>query len=298
MNASPDMPPATRPAAARVPGLPGLRRASRPARRVLLLGALLGLGFCLPALLAPWLAPHDPLALDLLASLQPPDAAHLLGTDEQGADIFSRLLYGARISLLVGVATVSVSATLGIAVGLLAGYAGGWVEQAAMRAVDVLLAFPGLLLAIALVAVLGPGLSNVVIALAVLGWTGFARLVRGQVLTVKARDYVLAAHSLGAGHVQLMLRHILPNVLAPVLVQASFSIAGAILAEASLSFLGLGAPAGTPSWGAMLSEGRHVLVEAPLVSVYPGAAIMAVVLGFNLLGDALTDWLDPRRRIG
>jgi peptide/nickel transport system permease protein len=132
----------------------------------------------------------------------------------------------------------------------------------------------------------------------VLGWTGFARLVRGQVLTVKARDYVLAAHSLGAGHVRLMLRHILPNVLAPVLVQASFSIAGAILAEASLSFLGLGAPAGTPSWGAMLSEGRHVLVEAPLVSVYPGAAIMAVVLGFNLLGDALTDWLDPRRRIG
>ena len=279
-------------------GAGGRRRLSRPARRVGALGALLLLGFCLPALLAPWLAPHDPLALDLLDALAPPGMAHPLGSDAQGGDILSRLLYGARISLLVGLATVSVAATLGIAVGLLAGYAGGWSEQAAMRAVDVLLAFPGLLLAIALVAVLGPGLGNVVIALSALGWTGFARLVRGQVLTVKARDYVLAAESLGAGHLRLMLRHILPNILGPVLVQASFGIAGAILSEASLSFLGLGVPAGTPSWGAMLAEGRTVLVEAPLVSVYPGLAIMAVVLGFNLVGDALTDWLDPRRREG
>jgi peptide/nickel transport system permease protein len=273
-------------------------RFSRPLRRVLELSALLGLGFCAPALLAPWLAPHDPLGLDLLGSLAPPDWAHPLGRDEQGADILSRLLYGARISLLVGLATVTVSATLGIAVGLVAGYAGGWVEQAAMRAVDVLLAFPGLLLAIALVAVLGPGLGNVVLALSALGWTGFARLVRGQVLTVKGLDYVQAAQSLGAGHLRLMTRHILPNVLAPVLVQASFAIAGAILSEASLSFLGLGVPAGTPSWGAMLAEGRHVLVEAPHVSIFPGLAIMGVVLGFNLLGDALTDWLDPRRRQG
>jgi peptide/nickel transport system permease protein len=270
---------------------------SGPARRTLLLAALLGLGFCLPALLAPWLAPHDPLALDLLGSLAPPDWAHPLGQDEQGADILARLLYGARISLVVGLATVAVSATLGVAIGLLAGYAGGWAEQAIMRAVDVLLAFPGLLLAIALVAVLGPGLGNVVIALSALGWTGFARLVRGQVLTVKAREYVQAAQSLGAGHLRLMARHILPNVMAPVLVQASFAIAGAILSEASLSFLGLGAPPGTPSWGAMLAEGRHVLVEAPLVSVFPGLAIMGVVLGFNLLGDALADWLDPRRRV-
>ena len=276
--------------------VPRATRAPRPARRVLLLGALLGLGFSLPALLAPWLAPHDPLALELLAALAPPDALHLLGTDEQGADVLSRLLYGARISLIVGLATVAVSASVGIAVGLLAGYAGGWVEQLAMRVVDVLLAFPGLLLAIGLVAVLGPGLGNVVIALSALGWTGFARLVRGQVLTVKPRDYVQAAASLGAGHLRLMAVHILPNVLAPVLVQASFGIAAAILSEASLSFLGLGVPAGTPSWGAMLAEGRHVLVEAPRVSIVPGLAIMAVVLGFNLLGDALGDWLDPRRR--
>jgi peptide/nickel transport system permease protein len=275
--------------------LPGLRRRRGPTRRVLLLAALLGLGFCLPAVLAPVLAPHDPLALDLMGSLAPPDWAHPLGRDEQGADILSRLIFGARISLVVGVATVAVSASVGIAVGLLAGYAGGWLEQLAMRVVDVLLAFPGLLLAIGLVAVLGPGLDNVVIALSALGWTGFARLVRGQVLSVKARDYVQAAASLGAGHLRLMTRHILPNILAPVLVQASFAIAGAILSEASLSFLGLGAPPGTPSWGAMLAEGRTVLVEAPFVSIFPGLAIMAVVLGFNLLGDAINDWLDPRR---
>ncbi len=270
---------------------------SRPARRVLLLASLLGLGFCLPALLAPWLAPYDPLALDLTGSLAPPELAHPLGRDEQGADILSRLLHGARISLAVGLITVSITASVGISIGLLAGYAGGGVEQVAMRLVDVLLAFPGLLLAIALVAVLGPGLGNVIIALSALGWTGFARLVRGQVLTVKALDYVQAAHGLGAGHQRLMAVHILPNVMAPALVQASFAIAAAILSEASLSFLGLGGPAGTPSWGAMLAEGRYVLSEAPHVSIFPGLAIMGVVLGFNLLGDALADWLDPKRRV-
>lgn len=270
---------------------------SRPARRVLLLASLLGLGFCLPALLAPWLAPYDPLALDLTGSLAPPELAHPLGRDEQGADILSRLLHGARISLAVGLITVSITASVGISVGLLAGYAGGGVEQVAMRLVDVLLAFPGLLLAIALVAVLGPGLGNVIIALSALGWTGFARLVRGQVLAVKALDYVQAAHGLGAGHLRLMAVHILPNVMAPALVQASFAIAAAILSEASLSFLGLGVPPGTPSWGAMLAEGRYVLSEAPYVSIFPGLAIMGVVLGFNLLGDALADWLDPRRRL-
>lgn len=275
-----------------------LRGRRRPGRRALVLALLLGGCFCLPALLAPLLAPHDPMAVDLLSTLLPPSWAHPLGTDQQGADILSRLIFGARISLVVGVATVAVSASLGTAVGLLAGYAGGWLEELAMRVVDVLLAFPGLLLAIGLVAVLGPGEGNVVIALSALGWTGFARLVRGQVLTVKERDYVVAATSLGAGHLRLMLRHILPNVLAPVLVQASFAIAGAILSEASLSFLGLGAAPGTPSWGAMLADARTVLTEAPMVSVYPGLAILLVVLGFNLLGDALTDWLDPRRRDG
>ena len=228
---------------------------SLPARRILFLAALLGAGFFLPGLLAPWLAPHDPLALDLAGALAPPSPEYPLGRDEQGADILSRLLHGARISLLVGLATTAVSAVVGIAVGLVAGTLGGWVEQALMRLVDVLLAFPGLLLAIALVAVLGPGLSNVVIALAALGWTGFARLVRGQVLEVKARDDILAARALGVSEGRMMAVHILPNIMAPVIVQASFAIAGAILAEASLSFLGLGAPPGTPSWGAMLAEG-------------------------------------------
>lgn len=266
------------------------------ARHVMMLTGLLVAGFLLPALLAPWLAPFDPMGVDLAGSLTLPEMAHPLGRDEQGADILSRLLHGARISLLVGLVTTAISAGVGVAVGLLAGYLGGWVEQLAMRVVDVLLAFPGLLLAIALVAVLGPGLSNVIIALSALGWTGFARLVRAQVLGLKSREFILAAQGLGASPLRLMARHILPNVAGPVLVQVSFAVAGAILSEASLSFLGLGVPAGTPSWGAMLSEGKHVLLEAPHVSIFPGLAIMLVVMGFNLLGDALTDWLDPRRK--
>lgn len=271
-------------------------RLSGAGRRTVGLGAALLLLFVLPGLAAPWLAPFDPLGLDLMGSLAPPSTAHWLGLDEQGADILSRLLHGARISLAVGLITVAISATFGTLAGLVAGYAGGWVEHAIMGLVDVLLAFPGLLLAIALVAVLGPGIENVILALSALGWVGFARLVRGQVLTVKGLDYVLAAQSLGAHHLRLMTVHILPNIMAPILVQASFAIAGSILAEASLSFLGLGAPPGTPSWGAMLAEGKYVLMDAPHVSIFPGLAIMAVVLGFNLLGDALTDWLDPKRR--
>lgn len=275
---------------------PDHHRFDRSTRRVMVLSGLLTAGFLLPALAAPWLAPSDPLAVDLLGALTPPDGLHLLGRDEQGADILSRLLYGARISLVVGLVTTAVSSLVGVAVGLLAGYFGGWVEQLAMRLVDVLLAFPGLLLAIALVAVLGPGLPNVVIALSALGWTGFARLVRAQVLGLKSREFVLAAQGLGAGPLRVMVFHLLPNLAGPLLVQASFAVAGAILSEASLSFLGLGVPAGTPSWGAMLSEGKHVLLDAPHVSIFPGLAIMLVVLGFNLLGDALTDRFNPKRR--
>ena len=269
---------------------------THPLRRSAILLGLLAAGFFLPALLGPWLAPHDPGALDLAGALAPPDGAHWLGQDEQGRDIFSRLLAGARVSLLVGLSTVVVSSLVGIAIGLVSGYLGGWVEQAFMRLVDLLMAFPGLLLAIALVAVLGPGLGNVVLALSALGWTGFARLVRGQVLSLKHQDYVTAARALGAGPGRVMLLHILPNLVGPVIVQASFAIAGAILSEASLSFLGLGVPLGTPSWGGMLAEGRHVLWDAPFVSIFPGLAIMLVVLGFNLLGDALNDFLDPKRR--
>jgi len=269
---------------------------SRAGKKTILLLSLLGLGFCAPAVLAPWLAPYDPGGMDLAGALDPPSAGHWLGQDESGADILSRLLYGGRVSLLVGVATVLVSATVGTLVGLLAGYAGGWVEQALMRLVDVLLAFPGLLLAIAFAAVLGPGLGNVIVALSVLGWTGYGRVVRGQVLALRELDYVMAARALGMGHGRIMAVHLLPNILPVLWVQASFGLAGAILAEASLSFLGLGMPPGTPSWGAMLADGKAVLMQAPHVSLFPGLCILLVVLGFNLLGDALADWLDPRRR--
>ncbi len=269
---------------------------SHATKKTIVLLALLGAGFCLPAMLASWIAPYDPMAIDLRGALDTPGAGHWLGRDEAGSDIFSRLLFGARVSLLVGVSTVLVSATVGTLVGLIAGYAGGWAEQALMRLVDVLLAFPGLLLAIALAAVLGPGLGNVVVALTALGWTGYARVVRGQVLALRELDYVQAAHALGMGHLRVMAVHLLPNVLPVLWVQASFGLAGAILSEASLSFLGLGVPPGVPSWGAMLADGKNVLIQAPHVSVFPGISIALAVLGFNLLGDALADWLDPRQR--
>jgi peptide/nickel transport system permease protein len=269
---------------------------TRVARRTILLAALLGIGMGIPAVFAPWLAPSAPDTIDLAGALDPPSATHWLGQDESGSDVLSRLIYGARVSLLVGLCTVAVSASLGTAIGVVAGYAGGWVEQALMRLVDVLLAFPGLLLSIALAAVLGPGLGNLIVALSMLGWTGYARMVRSQVLTVRHLDYVLAAEAVGSGHGRIMGFHILPNVLPILWVQASFGLAGAILAEASLSFLGLGVPPGTPSWGGMLADGKNVLLQAPHVSIFPGVCILLAVLGFNLLGDALADWLDPRRR--
>ena len=248
----------------------------------------------LAGLFAPWLAPHDPYEVQLEGRLEPPSPAHPLGRDAHGADLLSRLIWGSRISLGVALAVVTLSATLGIALGLVSGYYGGVVDTLLMRLVDILLAFPGLLLAIALVAVLGPALSNIVLALAVLGWVSFARLVRGQVLTVKERTYILAAKSAGQGDLAILLRHVLPNVLSPVIVQATFGIASVVLAESSLSFLGLGVPPGTPSWGAMLSEGRQVLFEAPHISMIPGVAILLVVLSANLLGDGLRERYDPR----
>ena len=252
--------------------------------------------FVLVALSAPWMARFDPLEIRLEEQLRPPSAAHPLGQDGNGADILSRLLFGARISLGIGLTVVSLSALVGISVGLVSGYYGGLLDTLLMRLVDILLAFPGLLLAIALVAVLGPALSNVVLALAALGWVGFARLVRGQVLVLKDQPFVMAAKTSGASDLHILLRHVLPHLLSPVLVQATFGIAGVVLAESSLGFLGLGAPPGTPSWGAMLSEGRDVLFIAPHVSIFPGLAILVLVLSLNFLGDGLRDHLDPQRR--
>lgn len=247
------------------------------------------------ALAGPWLVQADPRAQELALRLAGPTWAHPLGLDELGRDTLSRLVAGARVSLLVGVAVVSVSALLGLLVGGVAGYAGGWVDTAIGRVIDVLMAFPGILLAIALVAALGPSLRNVVVALAAIGWVGYARLVRGQVLKAREFEYVQAARSLGASAPRVLLRHVLPFAYPAVLVQATLGMAGAIVAEASLSFLGLGVQPPTPSWGAMLDAGRSHLLDAPHLTIFPGAAIALLVLGFNFLGDGLRDRMDPRQ---
>lgn len=248
----------------------------------------------LVALFAPWLAPHDPMAIQMGEELRPPSAEHWLGQDLQGSDILSRMVHGSRTSLGIALAVVMLSGGLGVLLGALAGHFGGVFDQGLMRLVDVLLAFPGLLLAIALVAVLGPAPEHVVIALVALGWVSFARLARGQVLVVRERAYVLAARSMGQSEWRILVRHVLPNIMAPVIVQATFGLASVVLAESSLAFLGLGAPPGSPSWGAMLSEGKRVLFDAPHVSIVPGVAILLVVLAFNLLGDHLRDRWDPK----
>jgi peptide/nickel transport system permease protein len=223
-----------------------------------------------------------------------PSIAHPFGLDELGRDILARLLVGARISLLVGVAVVGVSAVAGTFLGAVAGYRGGWLDEVLGRVMDTLLAFPGILLAIALVAVLGPSLPNVVLALTMIGWVGYARLVRGQVLKVREFEYVQAARAVGAPVGRILVRHVIPATISAVTVQATLGMAGAIIAEASLSFLGLGVQPPTPSWGAMLDAGRSHLLDAPHLTLIPGLAIALLVLGFNFAGDALRDRLDPR----
>lgn len=249
----------------------------------------------LAALAAPLILPWDPAYQDLPHRLDGPSWQHWFGLDELGRDILARVLLGARISLLVGIVVVSVSSTVGMAVGGISGYYGGRLDQVIGRVMDVLMAFPGMLLAIALVAVLGPSLVNVVLALAVIGWVGYARLVRGQVLRARVFEYVTAARALGATTPRLLLRHVLPTALAPLLVQATLGMAGAILSEAALSFLGLGVQPPTPSWGSMINGGRVHLIDAPHLTIFPGLFLAVVVLGFNFLGDGLRDAIDPRR---
>jgi len=246
------------------------------------------------AVAGPWLAPHDPNVQLLAQRLAGPSWAHPLGLDELGRDVFARLLMGARISLFVGLSVVTVSATLGIAIGATAGYAGGRVDNIVGRVMDVLMAFPGILLAIALVAVLGPSLTNVVLALTVIGWVGYARLVRGQVLKIRELEYVQAARALGAPVWRVLLRHVVPATLPAVTVQATIGMAGSIIAEASLSFLGLGVQPPSPSWGTMLDAGRAHLYDAPHLTVFPGIAIAVLVMGFNFVGDGLRDQIDER----
>jgi peptide/nickel transport system permease protein len=250
--------------------------------------------YALAALLAPWLSPHDPRAVDLARELLPPGPGAPLGTGENGVDLLSALLHGARVSLYVGVGSVALSLLLGAPLGAVAGYAGGALDEVVMRATDVVLAFPGILLAIFITAVLGPSLENVIVALCATGWTGYARLARAQVRALRERDFVHAARALGASPARIVFRHLLPNAAFPLIVQATFALPAAIIAEASLSFLGLGAPPGTPSWGALVDQGTQYLLIAPHLALFPGLAIALCVLSFNALGDALRDRLDPR----
>ena len=247
------------------------------------------------AVLGPVVAPFDSASQELALRLDGPSLQHWFGLDELGRDILSRVLAGARISLLVGLVVVSISSTVGIAVGAAAGYFGGRVDEMLSRAIDVLMAFPGLLLAIAMVAVLGPSLFNVVFALSLIGWVGYARLVRGQVLRARELEFVQAARALGASTPRVLVRHVIPTTLPAVTVQATLGMGGAILAEASLSFLGLGVQPPTPSWGTMLNYGRIHLLDAPHLTIFPGLAIAILVLGFNFLGDGLRDALDPKQ---
>lgn len=271
-----------------------LWRRARRLRNLAIGGALVGL-LVVVAVVAPLIAPFDPVRdADLNNYLRPPGGPFLLGTDIFGRDVLSRIVYGARVSLGVGIAVQASALAVGVALGLLAGFYGGGVDTLIMRLAEVIFAFPGLLFAIAIMAIIGPSLSNVFLALGLVSWTALARVVRGQVLSLKEQEYVEAARAVGASNGRIIFRHILPNTLAPVIVLVTLGIGGAILAEASLSFLGLGAQPPTPSWGSMLSAGRDYLLQAPWLSLYPGMAIFLTVMGFNLLGDGIRDLLDPR----
>jgi peptide/nickel transport system permease protein len=262
--------------------------------------ALVGFGIIgtatLAALAAPWLAPADPAAVQPAAALQPPSPAHPLGTDNLGRDLLSRLLYGARPSLLTAAVASFLTMTIGVLVGTISGYCGGRIDNVTMRVVDVLLAFPSLILALAITGILGPGLLHVMIGMVSVWWVGYARIVRGMVLSIKERQFVEAARALGASTPRVLYRHILPNVIPPVIVLATLDLGGLVLAISGLNFLGLGVQPPAPEWGAMLNEGRPFLMTAPQLMLYPGLAISLVVIGFNLLGDALRDALDPRLR--
>ncbi|HEV8339268.1 MAG TPA: ABC transporter permease [bacterium] len=259
-----------------------------------LTGSALILMLVLVALLAPWVAPHDPMAIDLAAVLRPPSLAHWMGTDESGRDVFSRVLWGARVSLTIAVVIRLVTLAIGIAVGALAGFYEGWVDVVIMRGVEILLAFPGLLLLIGIASALGPGFLSLLIAFSVTGWTTTARLVRGKLLSIKREEYMEAARAIGVPARTQIVRHALPNAMGPVIVTGTIGVAGIILAEAGLSFLGLGIQPPTPTWGGMIAQGRSFLTVAWWASFFPGLAMAVAVFGFNLFGDALRDALDPR----
>lgn len=275
--------------------LDALRRLMRD--KLAIAGLIIMALFLLTAIFAPLLTPYDPIDQELTERRQTPSILHPLGMDDLGRDILSRIIFGTRKSLQVGVMSVSMAIILGLLIGALAGYVGGWFDTLIMRVMDIVMAFPALLLAIAIVTILGPGLINMLYAIAIVSVPAYARIVRASVLGVKEQDYVLAARSLGCSSRRILMRHVLPNCLTPIIVQGTLGIGTAILDAAGLSFLGLGAQPPTPEWGAMLGQGRYAVFSAPHIVLFPGIAIMLTVLGFNLLGDGLRDALDPRLRL-
>jgi peptide/nickel transport system permease protein len=281
-------------AAVSVRGLRLVARAPILANPLNILAFALIAVFAACAVLAPVLAPYDPLAQELSSRLQPPSAQHWLGTDSLGRDIASRILYGARISLIIGVVVVASAGVVGTAIGLIAGYLGGLVDEALMRLTEVFLAFPALILAMAIAGALGPSLTNAIIAIAAVTWAVYARLTRGQILSLRRREFVEAARAMGATQTRIVVRHLLPNALAPLMIQASFDLGSSIIAAAGLSFIGFGAQPPTPEWGVMISEGRNYISTQPWLSLFPGLAILLAVGSFNLLGDGLRDAFDPR----
>ena len=264
--------------------------------KIAIIGLIIIISLAFIALFAPFIAPHDPIEQNLEKRLLAPCREYPMGTDDLGRCLLSRIIYGARVSLQLGVIVVGIITVIGVTLGLISGYYGGIVDEIIMRLVDVVLAFPGIILALAVAGALGPGLFNVMLALAMVGWTGLARVVRGSVLSVKQKEFVESARALGCSDLHIMTRHILPNVMAPVIVLATLDMAFIILAAAGLSFLGLGAQPPTPEWGSMLNNGRAFMRTAPHLTTFPGLAIMVAVLAFNFLGDGLRDVLDPRQQ--
>ncbi len=262
--------------------------------RLAMSGLLMVGGLFLVSLLAPWLAPYDPSFIDLQEVLMPPSPEHWLGTDPLGRDVLSRIIFGSRVSLKVGFVAVGLATLIGLIVGALAGYYGGWVDLALMRFVDLMLCFPSFFLILAVIALLEPSIWNIMVVIGVTGWMGVARLVRAEFLSLKERDFVLAARALGASDARLILRHLLPNALAPVMVSATLGVAGAILTESALSFLGLGVQPPTPSWGNILTAGKDNIEIAWWLSVFPGLAILLTVMSYNLLGEGIREAIDPR----
>jgi peptide/nickel transport system permease protein len=262
--------------------------------RLAMSGLVLVAGMFVVALASPWLAPYDPNLIDLKEVLMPPTPAHLLGTDTLGRDVLSRIIFGARVSLLVGFVAVGIATIIGVLVGALAGYYGGWLDQVLMRLVDLMLCFPTLFLILAVIAVLGPSIWNIMVVIGLTGWMGVARLVRAEFLSLKEREFVVAARALGASDWRLMLRHLLPNALTPVMVNATLGVAGAILVESALSFLGLGVQPPTPSWGNILTMGKDNIEIAWWLSFFPGLAILVTVMSYNLLGEGIREAIDPR----